>query len=92
MRSATTMSRSQSLIMVVKFTSAKASLIAFVELDRGDKGRRHFQDRGRDVQCGRAEAKRVRTVIRRCPTFRIGIHGGDVVVSERGDTERSIGI
>jgi adenylate cyclase len=26
------------------------------------------------------------------PTFRIGIHGGDVVVSEQGDTKRSIGI
>jgi adenylate cyclase len=26
------------------------------------------------------------------PEFRIGIHGGDVVVSEQGDTKRSIGI
>ena len=26
------------------------------------------------------------------PNFRIGIHGGDVVVSEQGDTKRSIGI
>jgi class 3 adenylate cyclase len=26
------------------------------------------------------------------PTFRIGIHGGDVVVSEQGDDKRSIGI
>lgn len=26
------------------------------------------------------------------PTFRMGIHGGDVVVSEQGDTKRSIGI
>jgi adenylate cyclase len=26
------------------------------------------------------------------PTFRVGIHGGDVVVSEQGDTKRSIGI
>jgi adenylate cyclase len=26
------------------------------------------------------------------PAFRIGIHGGDVVVSEQGDTKRSIGI
>ena len=26
------------------------------------------------------------------PTFRIGVHGGDVVVSEQGDTKRSIGI
>ena len=26
------------------------------------------------------------------PKFRIGIHGGDVVVSEQGDTKRSIGI
>lgn len=26
------------------------------------------------------------------PSFRIGIHGGDVVVSEQGDTKRSIGI
>ena len=26
------------------------------------------------------------------PVFRIGVHGGDVVVSERGDTKRSIGI
>jgi adenylate cyclase len=28
----------------------------------------------------------------RVPSFRIGIHGGDVVVSEHGDTKRSIGI
>lgn len=26
------------------------------------------------------------------PTFRIGVHGGEVVVSEQGDTKRSIGI
>ena len=26
------------------------------------------------------------------PTFRIGVHGGDVVVSEQGDTRRSIGV
>jgi adenylate cyclase len=26
------------------------------------------------------------------PTFRIGVHGGDVVISEQGDTKRSIGI
>jgi class 3 adenylate cyclase len=26
------------------------------------------------------------------PTFRIGIHGGEVVVSEQGDTKRSIGV
>jgi adenylate cyclase len=26
------------------------------------------------------------------PAFRIGVHGGDVVVSEQGDTKRSIGI
>jgi class 3 adenylate cyclase len=26
------------------------------------------------------------------PSFRVGIHGGDVVVSEQGDTKRSIGI
>ena len=26
------------------------------------------------------------------PGFRIGIHGGDVIVSEQGDTKRSIGI
>jgi adenylate cyclase len=26
------------------------------------------------------------------PTYRIGVHGGDVVVSEQGDTKRSIGI
>ena len=26
------------------------------------------------------------------PTFRIGIHGGDVIVSEQGDAKRSIGI
>jgi adenylate cyclase len=26
------------------------------------------------------------------PSFRIGIHGGDVIVSEQGDTKRSIGI
>ena len=26
------------------------------------------------------------------PNFRVGIHGGDVVVSEQGDTKRSIGI
>jgi adenylate cyclase len=26
------------------------------------------------------------------PTFRVGVHGGDVVVSEQGDTKRSIGI
>ena len=26
------------------------------------------------------------------PNFRIGIHGGDVIVSEQGDTKRSIGI
>ncbi|MGH7048327.1 MAG: adenylate/guanylate cyclase domain-containing protein [Stellaceae bacterium] len=26
------------------------------------------------------------------PSFRIGVHGGDVVVSEQGDTKRSIGI
>ena len=26
------------------------------------------------------------------PVFRIGVHGGDVVVSEQGDTKRSIGI
>jgi adenylate cyclase len=26
------------------------------------------------------------------PSFRIGIHGGDVVVSEQGDTKRSIGV
>ena len=26
------------------------------------------------------------------PAFRIGIHGGDVVVSEQGDTKRSVGI
>jgi class 3 adenylate cyclase len=26
------------------------------------------------------------------PNFRIGIHGGEVVVSEQGDTKRSIGI
>jgi adenylate cyclase len=28
----------------------------------------------------------------RVPSFRIGIHGGDVVISEQGDTKRSIGI
>src|SRR6202011_5941520 len=26
------------------------------------------------------------------PNFRIGIHGGDVVVSEQGDTKRAIGV
>jgi class 3 adenylate cyclase len=26
------------------------------------------------------------------PSFRIGIHGGEVIVSEQGDTKRSIGI
>jgi adenylate cyclase len=26
------------------------------------------------------------------PSFRVGIHGGDVIVSEQGDTKRSIGI
>jgi class 3 adenylate cyclase len=26
------------------------------------------------------------------PSFRIGLHGGEVVVSEQGDTKRSIGI
>jgi adenylate cyclase len=26
------------------------------------------------------------------PTFRIGVHGGEVIVSEQGDTKRSIGI
>jgi class 3 adenylate cyclase len=26
------------------------------------------------------------------PTFRIGVHGGEIVVSEQGDTKRSIGI
>jgi hypothetical protein len=26
------------------------------------------------------------------PSFRIGIHGGDVVISEQGETKRSIGI
>ncbi len=26
------------------------------------------------------------------PTFRVGIHGGDVVVSEQGDTKRAIGV
>jgi adenylate cyclase len=26
------------------------------------------------------------------PTFRIGIHGGNVIVSEQGDAKRSIGI
>jgi adenylate cyclase len=26
------------------------------------------------------------------PTFRIGIHGGDVVVSEQGDTKRAVGV
>jgi adenylate cyclase len=26
------------------------------------------------------------------PTFRVGIHGGDVVVSEQGDTKRSMGL
>jgi class 3 adenylate cyclase len=26
------------------------------------------------------------------PTFRVGMHGGDVVVSEQGDTKRSIGV
>jgi class 3 adenylate cyclase len=26
------------------------------------------------------------------PTFRVGIHGGDVIVSEQGDAKRSIGI
>jgi class 3 adenylate cyclase len=26
------------------------------------------------------------------PAFRIGIHGGEVVVSEQGDTKRSIGV
>jgi len=26
------------------------------------------------------------------PTFRVGVHGGDVVVSEQGDTRRSIGV
>jgi adenylate cyclase len=26
------------------------------------------------------------------PAFRIGIHGGDVIVSEQGDAKRSIGI
>lgn len=28
----------------------------------------------------------------RYPRFRIGIHGGDVVISEQGDTKRSIGV
>ena len=26
------------------------------------------------------------------PTFRVGVHGGEVVVSEQGDTRRSIGV
>jgi class 3 adenylate cyclase len=26
------------------------------------------------------------------PSFRVGLHGGDVIVSEQGDTKRSIGI
>ncbi len=26
------------------------------------------------------------------PMFRVGVHGGDVVVSEQGDTKRSIGV
>lgn len=28
----------------------------------------------------------------RVPEFRIGVHGGDVVISEQGDTKRSIGV
>ncbi len=28
----------------------------------------------------------------RVPEFRIGVHGGDVVISEQGDAKRSIGV
>ena len=28
----------------------------------------------------------------RVPEFRIGVHGGDVVISEQGDTKRAIGV
>jgi adenylate cyclase len=44
-----------------------------------------FSDLGREQE----EYQRRYGVV---PTFRVGVHGGDVVVSEQGDTKRSIGI
>ncbi len=40
----------------------------------------------------RREQERYQRQFGVAPTFRIGVHGGDVVVSEQGDTKRSIGI
>jgi adenylate cyclase len=40
----------------------------------------------------RREHGRYMTQFGVAPTFRVGVHGGDVVVSEQGDTKRSIGI
>jgi adenylate cyclase len=40
----------------------------------------------------RREESRYRAQFGVVPRFRIGVHGGDVVVSEQGDTKRSIGI
>jgi adenylate cyclase len=40
----------------------------------------------------RREHAQYRRLFNVAPTFRIGIHGGDVVVSEQGDTKRAIGV
>ncbi len=40
----------------------------------------------------RREESRYLTQFGVVPRFRVGVHGGDVVVSEQGDTKRSIGI
>jgi adenylate cyclase len=42
--------------------------------------------------CVRREYAQYQRQFSVAPTFRIGVHGGDVVVSEQGDTKRSIGI
>ena len=40
----------------------------------------------------RVEAEAYRAAFGRVPEFRIGVHGGDVVISEQGDAKRAIGV
>jgi adenylate cyclase len=56
---------------------------------RGDKILRAVDGIFAAVRRERGEYHRQFGVV---PTFRIGIHGGDVVVSEQGDTKRAIGV
>ena len=52
----------------------------------------HLAGRRCDVRRRCRRARSLRALFGVAPAFRVGIHGGDVIVSEQGDAKRSIGI